>query len=118
MMVWKYAGGTDKMRKIIIKLFKEGFQLEIKSNLKKVEFFDVMLNLITDLYTPYKKPNNNLLYINTSSNHPPRIIKQLTNSISLRLCENSGNEQVFNTVKPIYEKALHKSGYKSSLKYS
>ena len=46
------------------------------------------------------------------------VIKQLTNSINKRLCENSANEQVFNTVKPVYENALHKSGYKSSLKYS
>ena len=65
------ARGTDKMRKVIIKLFKEvGCQLEIKSNLKKVEFLDVTFNLITDLYTLYKKPNDNLLYINTSSDHP------------------------------------------------
>ena len=107
------ARGTDKMRKIIIKLFKEvGFQLEIKSNLKKVEFLDVTLNLITVLYTPYKKSNDTLLYINTSSDHPPQIIKQLTNSINKRLCENSVNEQVFKTVKPVYEKALHKSRYK------
>ena len=45
-------------------------------------------------------------------------MKQLTNSINKRLCENLANEQVFNTVKPVYENALHKSGYKSSLKYS
>ena len=36
------ARGTDKMRKFIIKLFKEvGFQLEIKSNLKKEELRSV-----------------------------------------------------------------------------
>ena len=111
--------GTDKIRKIMIKMFKEvGFQLEIKSNLKKVEFFDVTFNLITGLYTLYKKSNGNLLYINTSSDHPTQITKQLSNSISKRLCENSASEQVFNTVKPVYEKALHKTGYKSSLKYS
>ena len=46
------------------------------------------------------------------------VIKQLTNSINKRLCENSANEQLFNTVKPVYENALRKSGYKSSLKYS
>ena len=45
-------------------------------------------------------------------------MKQLTNSINKRLCENLANEQVFNTLKPIYENALHKSGYKSSLKHS
>ena len=101
------AWGTDEMRKIIIKIFKEvGFQLEIKSNPKKVEFLDVTFNLITGLYTPYKKPNDNLLYIHTSSDHPPQIIKQLTNSISKRLCENLANEQIFNTVKPVYENAF------------
>ena len=100
-------------------MFKDiGFQLEIKTNLKQVEFLEVTFNLITDLHTPYKKPNDNLLYINTSSDHPPQVIKQLTNSINKRLCENSANEQVFNTVKPVYENALHKSSYKSSLKYS
>ena len=112
------AREIDKIRKIIIKMFKDvGFQLEIKTNLKQVEFLDVTFNLITSFYTPYKKPNDNLLYINTSSDHPPPVIK-LTNSINKRLCENSANEQVFNTVKPVYENALHKNGYKSSLKYS
>ena len=101
------------------KKFKEvGSQLEIKSNIKKVEFLDVTFNLITGLYTPYQKLNDNLLYINTSSDHPLKIIKQLTNSINTRLCENSANEQVFNIVKPVYENALHKSGYKRSLKCS
>ena len=93
------ARGIDKIRKIIIKMFKDvGFQLEIKTNLKQVEFLDVTFNLITGLYTPYKKPNDNLLYTNTSSDHQPQVIKQLTNSINKRLCENPANEQVFNTV--------------------
>ena len=94
-----------------MKMFKEvELQLEIKTNLKKVEFLDVTFNLITGLCTPYKKPNDNLLYINTSSGLPHQIVKQLTNSINKRLCENSANEQDFNTVKPVYESALHKSG--------
>ena len=64
------ARGIDKIRKIIIKMFKNvGFQLEIKTNLKQVEFFK--FNLITGLYTPYKNHNDNLLYINTSSDNPP-----------------------------------------------
>ena len=102
------ARGKDKMRKIIIKMSKEvGFQLDIKSNLKKVEFFDITFNLITGLYTPYKKHTGNLLYINTSSDHPPRMIKQLTNSINKRLCENLAIEQVFDSVKPEYMKMLY-----------
>ena len=72
------ARGICKIKKIIIKMIKDvGFQLEIKTNLKQVEFLDVTFNMITGLYTPYKKPNDNLLYINTSSDHPPQVIKQL-----------------------------------------
>ena len=49
-------------------MFKEvGLQLEIKTNLKKESFLEVTFNLITGLYTPYKKPNDNLLYINPLS---------------------------------------------------
>ena len=44
------ARRTDKTRKIIIIMFKEvRFQLEIKTNLKKVKFLDVTFSLITGL---------------------------------------------------------------------
>ena len=46
------AHEIDKIRKIIIKMFRDiGFQLEIKTNLKQVEFLYVTFNLITSLYT-------------------------------------------------------------------
>ena len=39
------ARGIDKIRKIIIKMFKDiGFQLEIKTNLKQVELLEVTFN--------------------------------------------------------------------------
>ena len=45
------AQGIDKIRKIIIKMFKDiGFQLEIKTNLKQVEFLDVTFNMITGIH--------------------------------------------------------------------
>ena len=59
-----------------------------------------------------------MLYINTSSDHLPQVIKQLTNSMNKRLCQILAKEQVFNTIKRVYENTLHKGGYKSSLKYS
>ena len=78
------AQQTDKMGKIIINLFNEArFQLEIETNLKKVDFLDVMSNLITSLCKPYKKPNFILLYIDTSTDHLPQIIKQLTSSLNV-----------------------------------
>ena len=105
---------TDRIRKDIIEIFKNaGFKIQIKTNLHIVDFLDVTFNLLDGTYKPYKKPNDQLLYINTSSNHPPQIIKQLRTSISNRLSNNSSNKQVFEISKGEYEKALRESGYKN-----
>ena len=67
---------TDRLRnRIIKKLQSIGFKIEIVTNLQEVHFLDVTFNLISNTYRPYKKPNDNLKYINTSSNHQPNIIK-------------------------------------------
>ena len=105
---------TDRTRKDIIEIFKNvGFKVEIKTNLRIVDILEVRFNLLDGMYKPYKKPNDQLLYVNTSLNHPPQIIKQLPTSISNRLLNNSSNKQVFDMSKGKYEKALRESGYKS-----
>ena len=76
-----------------------------------VDFLDITFNLNNGIYKPYKKPNDRLLYINKSSNHPPQIINQLPKLISDRLSRKSSNKEVFNTSKGEYEKALKRSGY-------
>ena len=65
------------------------------------------------MHKPYRKPNDQLLYVKTSSNHPPQIIKQPPPSIRNRLSNNSSNKQVFEMSKGEYEKALRESGYKN-----
>ena len=61
----------DRMRKQIIKVFKEcGLNIVIKMNLKTVDFLDVRFNLTNNTYEPYRKPNNEPVYININSNHP------------------------------------------------
>ena len=58
---------TDRIRKDIIEIFKNAnFKIEIKTNLHIVDFLDVAFNLLDGTYKPYKKPNDQLLYINTS----------------------------------------------------
>ena len=110
---------TDKTSKDIIKIFKEiGFKIEIKTNLKQVDLLDVTFNLNNSTYQPYKKEDNQLLYINTSSNHPPSIIKQIPTSISRRLSDNSSNEEIFNTAKTEYETALKNSEYSAPLSFT
>ena len=109
----------DRIRKNVIKLFKQtAFKIEIETNLKIVNFLDVTFNLVNSTYRPYRKPNDNLLYIYPSSHHPFQIIKHQPDSIEERLSNNSSNEQVFNSAKPEYEKALKDTGYKNvKLKY-
>ena len=77
---------VDRIRKNVIKIFKEvGFKIEIKTNLKIVDFLDVTFNLANDTYRPYKNPNDPLLYVNTSSNHPHQVIKHIPISLNKRL---------------------------------
>ena len=111
---------TDQIRKDIIEIFQNaGFKIETKTNLHIVDFLDVTFNLLDGTYKPYKELNDQLLYVNASSNHPPQIIKQLPISISNRLSNNSSNKQVFDMSKGEYEKALRESGYKNvSLVYT
>ena len=94
----------DKKRKTIITVLKDiGFSIDIPANLKEVDFLDVTLNLQNGTFRPYKKPNDKLLYIHSSSNRQPQIIKQLPNSISERLSKNSSDQEIFNTAKVEYK---------------
>ena len=100
----------DRTHKNFIKIFKDvGFSIDIETNSKVADFLDITFNLSNDIYNPYKKPNDTLLYINKSSNHPPQIINQLPRIISDRLSRNTSNKEVFNTSKEQYEKALKRS---------
>ena len=77
---------ADKIRKEFHQLFKEdGLSLEIKCNLKTVTYLDITLDLNTGTYKPYRKPNDEILYIHAKSNHPANILKQLPISIETRL---------------------------------
>ena len=99
-------------------MIKIGFSIDIQTNLKEVDFLDVTLNLQNVTYCPYKKPDDNLLYIHSSSNHQPQIIKKLPNSIFERLSNKSSNQEISNTAEVECEDALKKSGYNVDLKYT
>ena len=74
---------------------------------------DVTFDLLDGMYKPFKKPNDQLQYVNTASNHPPQVLKQLPSSLSYRLSNNSLNKQVFDMLKNEYEKTLRESVYKN-----
>ena len=121
LIILRKANGRtiDLCRKDIISIFKNiGFNIDIQTNLKIVDFLDVTFNLENGSYRPFKKPNDKLLYVHTSSNHPPQIIKQIPNSVCERLSKNSSSQEIFDTTKTEYEEALLKSGYSPKLSYT
>ena len=99
---------ADIRRKEVVGEFKNiGFDIEIDANLKMVNSLDITLDLYSDSYKPYKKPNDRLQYVHISSNHPVNIFKQLPLSITNnRLSKNSSNETIFEQEKVKYEEAL------------
>ena len=104
---------TEKIKKIIQKIFKENkLDIVIKCNMKLIYYLDVTLNLNNSNYKPYHKPDNEILYIHKDSNHPLSILNQIPTSTEKRIFNLSSNETIFNESKEIYQKALEKSGYR------
>ena len=86
---------TDRIQKDMIEIFiNTGFKIEGKTNLNIIGVLDVTFHLSDGTFRSYKRPNNQLLYVNILSNHPSQIIKQLPTSISDRLSNNSSNQKV------------------------
>ena len=94
-----------------------GLKITVQSNLKVVNYLDVTLNLTTGKYYPYRKPDNNPLYIKANSNHPPSIIRQIPASISTRISGLSCDSDEFNKTSQVYNAALKSSGYKEKIRY-
>ena len=100
-------------------MFNE-FDLKVTAQINnhQVNFLDVTFNLNEENYHPYRKPNNDPLYIDSRSNHPPNIIKQLPKSINDRLSALSSDEKSFKASAPLYENALSRSNNNIKLEYS
>lgn len=55
---------ADRIRKALIKIVHTcGLKITVQTNLKTVNFLDVTLNMNTSEYQPYRKPNNEPIYI-------------------------------------------------------
>ena len=107
---------VKRKKKELVKIFKSnGLSITV---IKTADFLDIHFDLVKEIYQPYKKPNDDPLYINIKSNHPPSILQQLPKSILKRISEISSNQHIFNQSIPYYENALRKSGYNASLKYT
>ena len=102
---------SEKVKKDIPKLFKENeLDIVIQHDLKTVNY------LINSTYRSYQIENNQINFINTESNHPPSIIKQLPISMESQLSLSYSSDEIFSDSVTPYRDALDKSGYKHKLK--
>ena len=115
------TGSGKKMedtKKKLIKVFKDNeLKISIQTRMHKVDFLDVTLDLHEGVHRPYKKPDNDILYINKCSNHPANVKKVLPGLIQNRLSGLSKNKEIFEESVQDYNNALKKSGYNVKLDY-
>ena len=110
---------ADRIRKDITKLFRDlDLKITIETNKKIVNFLDMTLNLNNGKYYPYRKPNDNTVYVHTLSNHPPSILRHIPESIAKRISTISSDNEVFKKAAPYYNDALKSCGYDEQLEYT
>ena len=99
------AREIENMKKDLCSIFNNyGLKITIEAYKKIVNFLDVTLNLSTEKYQPYAKPNNIPLYVHKESNHPPNILRNIPLSINKRLTEISSDEESFQRYSQQYQK--------------
>ncbi len=92
----KSARLADKTRTELHKCFEQfGLKITAEANLLIVNFLDGTFDLNNGKFIPYRKLNDDPLYINRHSNHLPKIIKKLPRSINKRISALSADEQTF-----------------------
>ena len=108
----------DKARQDLTRAFNDlGLNITTLTNQQSTNFLDVTFDLTNNSYKPYRKPDNEPLYINHSSNHPPHILRELPKSINKRINALSCDRQTFDQSAPTYSDALSKSNFNVQLEY-
>ena len=108
----------DRYRKALITLFQDNeLKITVKTGKTSINFLDINFCLNSESYQPYWKPNDEPLYINRNSNHPPTIISRLPQTISKSISSLSSNFKLFPRAAPIYNAALENAGYTERVKY-
>ncbi len=110
---------AEKIKKQFLDCLQDlDLKITCEANLKIVNYLDVTFNLSTEKYCPYRKADNPPMFINTSSNQPPSILKHLPNGIGNRISSLSYDESEFERSALIYKNALKTSGFKSTSQYT
>ena len=70
--VLRFASFCELLRQPLAKHFRSlGLWITFRTNLKTVDFLDLMLDFTSEKHVPFRKPNDTQAYVHLSSNHPP-----------------------------------------------
>ena len=85
---------------------------------KRSNFLDLTFDQTNGTYKPHRKPNDEPIYINRSSNHPPSIIHKLPHSVNQQINVLSYNKEAFDKAAQMYNNALKHSNFNTQLKHN
>ena len=103
---------SENIKKKLFKFFKSnGLSIAVECIVIVTDLLDVTFDLKYATYYPYRKPNNELLYISKHSNHPSSIINQISSMIRNWISENSCDKNHFHKADLDYNIALKNSGF-------
>ena len=110
---------VEQVRKRVFQLFKDlGLKVTIECNITSTEFLDAFFDLKANTFRPFKKPNTDLSYINSKSNHPANIKKEIPKMVSSRISKLSSSREIFEAEKIPFKNALNSAGYNDDFTYS
>ena len=112
-MIRSASGSSlDRYWKKLITLFQDNeLKITVKTGKTSINFLDINFCLNSESYQPYRKPNDEPLYIKRNSNHPPTMLSKLLQTISKRISSLSSNFELFSRAAPMYNAALENAGY-------
>ena len=109
---------SERIKKKMCKIFKENrFNITVSCNLAITHVLDVTFNLKSGTYYPYRKQNNELLYIHKKSNHSPSIVKQNPSMISKPISDISCGSDHFYKATPYNIALKKKSRFNENIKH-
>ena len=86
---------VERNKKDLMRIFKStGLSITVKTNLKIPNFLNIHFEIKDNIYQPYKKLNDEPLYINKNSNHPLTDIKQILKAISKQVSDISSSREI------------------------
>ena len=118
-MIRSASGSSlDRHRKKLITLFQDNeLKITVITGKTSINFLDINFCLNSESYQAYRKPNDEPLYINRNSNHPPTILSRLPQTISKRISSLTSNYELFSKAAPMCNAALENAGYTERVNY-